>query len=80
MLSDPPPLSLKEHVRCALEDYFAKLDGEDASQIYAMVLAQIEPPMLEIVMKQAGNQVRAARFLGLNRGTLRKLLAKYALN
>jgi len=71
---------LREQVSAALHDYFSKLEGETAHDIYALVLAEVEAPLLEIVMHYAkGNQTRAAQWLGLNRGTLRKLLAKYEL-
>ena len=71
---------LREQVSLALHDYFSKLEGETAHDIYALVLAEVEAPLLEIVMQYAkGNQSRAAQWLGLNRGTLRKLLVKYRL-
>ena len=71
---------LREQVTLALHEYFSKLEGEAACDIYAMVLAEVEAPLLEIVMQYAnGNETRAAQWLGLNRGTLRKLLAKYGL-
>jgi Fis family transcriptional regulator len=45
-----------------------------------MVLASVERPMLEVVMKQAhGNQLRASEMLGINRNTLRKKLQHYGL-
>ena len=45
-----------------------------------MVIAEVEKPLLEAVMKRAGgNQLRAARMLGINRNTLRKKLSLYGL-
>lgn len=74
-------LSLRDHVKNALHDYFSTLEGTHACNIYELVLTQIEPALLEVVMHHAkGNQSRAASMLGLNRGTLRKLLEKYALS
>ncbi len=72
---------LREHIASALADYFSKLEGESASNIYNLVLNEVESALLGIVMQQVkGNQSRAAECLGLNRGTLRKLLAKYELS
>lgn len=72
--------SLRDHVKNALHAYFATLDGMEASDIYKLVITEVEAPLLEIVMHYAnGNQCRAAQWLGLNRGTLRKLLNKYGL-
>lgn len=74
-------LFLREHITSALQDYFSKLDGEPARNVYNLVLAEMEYALLNIVMESVGgNQSRAAEWLGLNRGTLRKLLAKYELS
>jgi Fis family transcriptional regulator len=72
---------LREHIIAALQDYFSKLEGESARDIYNLVLSEVESALLTIVMKEVqGNQSRAAEWLGLNRGTLRKLLVKYKLS
>jgi len=45
-----------------------------------MVLAEIEGPLLEVVLEYTrGNQTRASEILGLNRGTLRKKLKDHGL-
>jgi Fis family transcriptional regulator len=45
-----------------------------------MVLAQVERPMLEVVMRKAnGNQTIAAGLLGINRNTLRRKLQEHKL-
>ncbi len=75
------PGSLSDHVRAALEGYFARLDGHPANNdLYEMVLAQVEPPLLETVLRHTGsNQTWAATILGISRNTLRKKLAKYGM-
>lgn len=73
--------TLRESVQTALDNYFAQLDGQQASNLYELVLAEVEAPMLETVMTVTrGNQTKAAEVLGLNRGTLRKKLKQYGLN
>jgi len=68
-------------VRCALERYFKDLEGEDAANVYDLVLSQVERPLIEVVMSRAGsNQVKAARMLGINRNTLRKKLKDHGLD
>jgi Fis family transcriptional regulator len=43
-----------------------------------MVIEEVEKPLLESVMNYCGgNQTKAAKCLGLNRGTLRKKLKHY---
>lgn len=72
--------SLRGCVQMAMENYFQNLDGQSVSDVYTMVLAEVEAPMLEIVLKYTRhNQTRAAQVLGLNRGTLRKKLKQYDL-
>lgn len=71
---------LQTSVKKTLSDYFVNLDGTDANNIYDLVLAKIELPMLETVMLHANNnQSKAARWLGVSRNTLRKLLEKHKL-
>ena len=68
-------------VRRNLNRYFRDLDGEAPHAIYDMVLASVEKPMLEVVLKQAaGNQTIAADMLGISRSTLRRKLAEHHLS
>jgi Fis family transcriptional regulator len=72
--------TLKQCVNEALEAYLNEVDQEHISDLYNMVLAEVEAPMLAVVMKHArSNQSKAASMLGLNRGTLRKKLHQYHL-
>ena len=73
------PLGL--HVKRCMENYFSELNGQAPSELYELVLGEIEQPMLEVVMGQTrGNISKAAEYLGLNRATLRNKLEKYGLN
>lgn len=72
--------SLRDHVEIAMRNYFSNLGGEQATGVYDMVLAEIEGPLLEVVLEYTrGNQTRASEILGLNRGTLRKKLKDHGL-
>lgn len=72
------PQTIRCCVEQALRNYFSHLDGHPASDIYQMVLAEVEAPLLEVVLEYTrNNQLRAAEVLGLNRGTLRKKLKQY---
>jgi Fis family transcriptional regulator len=67
-------------VRKMMRQYFKDLDGEEVTNIYDMVVANIERPLLEVVLHHAeGNQTRAAELLGLNRNTLRKKLNQHGI-
>ena len=72
--------SLRACVETTVDNYFRHLDGQPVSDVYDMVLQEIEAPLLEVVMKYTRqNQTKAAEVLGLNRGTLRKKLKRYSL-
>lgn len=65
-------------VRRSLKRYFKDMNGEEPTNVYQMVISEIEKPLLEIVMEQSeSNQTRASRVLGINRNTLRKKLRQY---
>ena len=72
--------TLREQVLSSVENYFALLEGEQAKDLYDLVLAEVEAPLFAAVMHQTrGNQSKAAIVLGLNRGTLRTKLKQYGL-
>ena len=77
-------MSSKRHIeqciRDNLEAYFKDLRGVEPSAMYDMILGVVEKPLLEVVMKHAaGNQSRAAEWLGINRNTLRRKLLDHKL-
>jgi Fis family transcriptional regulator len=72
--------SLRGCVERAMEDYFSHLDGQTCTDLYQLVLQEVEDPLLTAVMKYTrNNQSKASEMLGLNRGTLRKKLKLYNL-
>jgi len=72
--------TLRDSVEKALESYFAQLDGQPVTEVYDLVLSEVEAPLLEVVMRYTkDNQTKASVLLGLNRGTLRKKLKQYGM-
>jgi len=72
--------ALKTAAEDTIRQFIETLDGEETSEFYNLVLAEVEEPLLRVVMEYtANNQSRAAAMLGLNRGTLRKKLRQYNL-
>ena len=69
-----PPESLGSAVEHHLRSYFAAHDGNlPAPGLYDRVLREMERPLIELSLSATrGNQIRAAKLLGLNRNTLRK--------
>jgi len=71
---------LAKCVRRSMNRYFKDLDGAKSTDIYSMVLSEMEKPLLEVVMIHAkSNQCQAAEILGINRNTLRKKLKQYKI-
>jgi len=72
--------TLRECVSSSLAEYFDKVDHENISNLYDLVLSEVEAPLLQTVMQRTrSNQSKASALLGLNRGTLRKKLKKYGM-
>lgn len=70
--------TLRDCVKESIENYFKHLDGQQPVEVYDLVMAEVEAPLLEVVMAYTRhNQTKAAELLGLNRGTLRKKLKQY---
>ena len=71
---------LRVCVRESVESYLHHLDGHGVSNLFDLVIAEVEAPLLESVLAHTrGNQSRAAAMLGINRATLRKKLKRYDL-
>ncbi|MFI3219203.1 MAG: helix-turn-helix domain-containing protein [Methylococcales bacterium] len=77
----PASLPLSVHVKQTIELYFSQLNGHDAVDLYAIVLSEVEKPLLEATLEHTGyNQTKAAKALGLSRSTLRKKLDQYGIS
>jgi Fis family transcriptional regulator, factor for inversion stimulation protein len=77
----PSNPTLRQSVKEALEKYLQHLDDQPPVNLHKFVLEEIEAPLFEVVMRVTkNNQSKAAKLLGLNRGTLRKKLKQYHLD
>ena len=72
--SDGSTDSFGESVERHLSRYFAAHeDGLPPSGLYGRVIKEVERPLIAMCLSATrGNQIRAAKLLGLNRNTLRK--------
>ena len=74
------PQPLRDSASEAIGHFLETLDGEPCSELYDMVLHQVEEPLFKAVLDYTQhNQSHAAAMLGLNRGTLRKKLRQHGL-
>lgn len=72
---------LRDSVKQSVAKYLKELNNNDVDNLYELVLAELEAPLLDEVMKYTrGNQTRASILMGINRGTLRKKLKQYGMN
>ncbi|WP_019519711.1 helix-turn-helix domain-containing protein [Faucicola boevrei] len=74
-------VTLSTHIELVVRQYFRNLGNETPSDLYDIMLQQLEKPLLKVVLEQTrGNQSKTAEILGLNRGTLRKKLKTHGLD
>jgi Fis family transcriptional regulator len=71
---------IRRSVTSAIELYLDDMNGHEVTDLYHVVLSEVEPAILDVVMQYVeGNQTEAAEMLGVSRGTLRKKLKLYGL-
>jgi Fis family transcriptional regulator len=72
--------NIEDCVRQTLTQYFKDLNGSEPHSLHDMVMLTVEKPLLEVVLRHAaGNQSKAAQWLGINRNTLRRKLVEHKL-
>ncbi len=79
--TDGPADSFGESVERHLSRYFAAHEGGlPPSGLYGRVIKEVERPLIAMCLSATrGNQIRAARLLGLNRNTLRKKISEHGI-
>lgn len=67
--------TLRDAAARVVRRYLHDLNGSDCTDLYALMLRQVERPVLEEALRHCGgNLTRTAELLGMNRATLRKKL------
>lgn len=83
---EKPPVAHATQEKQGLQDivydlvnrFLTENKGSNVTDLYDMILQEVEPPLLQAVMeKKRGNQLQAAKLLGISRGTIRKKLQRY---
>lgn len=72
--------ALSSQVTDAVKGYLTKVGGKKPANLnlYQLIIEEIEAPLFRTVMEQTRyNQSKAARVLGVSRGTLRTKLKRY---
>ena len=78
MIDTKERAGLRNTIQDQIHNYLTSMKGEQITDLYEMLMEQVEPPLYQAVMESSKyNQVRAANILGISRGTLRAKLRKY---
>ncbi len=80
-MSEPLKKPLARFVAEAVREYLRTMDDQKVTDLYELVLSEVESPLIDCVLEYTGNnQSQTAQILGLSRGTLRKKIRKYGLD
>ncbi len=72
--------ALNDLIAQRVSEWFDDPNGEEPRDLYQRMVSELERPLIELALKRAGgNQVKAARMLGLNRNTLRKKITDHKI-
>lgn len=67
-------------INTKLNCYFKQLNGEQVSGVHKMVMQESESITIKFILDMVEhNQSKAAKILGMNRGTLKKKIKLYKL-
>jgi Fis family transcriptional regulator len=71
--------ALSQQVISAVKNYLSSVGNKDANlNLYQLIVEEVEAPLFRTVMELTRyNQSKAARVLGVSRGTLRTKLKRY---
>ena len=73
--------TLEEIIERKLLECVRGLRERSSANLYDLIIGLVEKPLLRAVLREtAGNQVRAAQILGINRNTLRKKLTEHGID
>jgi DNA-binding protein Fis len=71
------PATLKDQIVGLLDSWYTQKRG----QLYKSILDAVEAPLIEYVLAQtSGNQLKAARVLGINRNTMRSKIKRLGID
>jgi two-component system, NtrC family, nitrogen regulation response regulator GlnG len=78
--NDYNAVSVKEFLEDKLNGFLREMKKLEKANLYDTVVSEVEKALFSIVLNEtAGNQVQAARILGINRNTLNKKIKEYKI-
>ena len=71
-------MTLEDYVESKFGEFVRSMEASSARSLHATLIWAVEGPLIQHALRETdGNQVRAARLLGMNRNTLRKKIEQY---
>jgi len=78
---DPKDVSLASYVEKKIGDFVRAMNVGSGKNLYPTLMRAVERPLIELALREThGNQIKAARLLGLNRNTLRKKITEFSIS
>ena len=78
---DPNDVSLASYVEKKIGDFVRAMNVGSGKNLYPTLMRAVERPLIELALREThGNQIKAARLLGLNRNTLRKKITEFEIS
>jgi DNA-binding protein Fis len=78
---DPKDVSLASYVEKKIGEFVRAMNVGSGKNLYPTLMRAVERPLIEMALREThGNQVKAARLLGLNRNTLRKKITEFNIS
>ncbi len=72
--------SIEDVVELKISRFFDQIGTFYPENVFDLIMSKVEKPLLiQILRRVGGNQVQAAKILGINRNTLRKKIKLYGL-
>ncbi len=72
--------SIEDVVELKISRFFDQIGTFYPENVFDLIMSKVEKPLLvQILRRVGGNQVQAAKILGINRNTLRKKIKQYGL-
>lgn len=70
-------VSLEDLIQSKVSDFVKGMRSGSARNLYPILISAVERPLLSSTLQETqGNQIQAARLLGMNRNTLRKKITE----
>jgi two-component system, NtrC family, nitrogen regulation response regulator GlnG len=80
LVCDVGSCSIEEFLEEKLKRYLKEMMKLERCNLYETVLSEVEKSLIHIILKETGgNQLRAAKALGINRNTLRTKIKEYKI-